>query len=167
MVDDLCQVLRYDRRGSGRSQAVGPYDVATFVRDLERLREHFCFAQWIVGGHSWGAGLALAYAVQHPHRTQALRREMREELGAEIADLELRAVTEEIFEVVGQIHHGIVFLYEGRFVDPSYYARPVIPYVEGSVPRAKATWMPVSVFVSGRKRLVPVRLVEILTRRHQ
>jgi ADP-ribose pyrophosphatase YjhB (NUDIX family) len=98
---------------------------------------------------------------------QALRREMREELGAEIADLELCAVTEEIFEVVGQIHHGIVFLYEGRFVDPSYYARPVIPYIEGSAPRAKATWMPVSVFVSGRKRLVPVRLVEILTRRHQ
>ena len=33
---------------------------------------------------------------------QALRREMQEELGAEIADLELRAVTEEIAEVLGR-----------------------------------------------------------------
>jgi ADP-ribose pyrophosphatase YjhB (NUDIX family) len=93
---------------------------------------------------------------------QALRREMREELGAEIADLELRAVTEEIFHVLGQTHHGIVFLYEGRFVDPGFYARQVIPYVEGPEPRAKATWIPVSAFLSGEKRLVPARLVEML-----
>jgi ADP-ribose pyrophosphatase YjhB (NUDIX family) len=93
---------------------------------------------------------------------QAIRREMKEELGAEIADLELRAVTEEICEVLGRPHHGIVFLYEGRFVDPGFYARPVIPYVEGSEPRARATWMPITVFLSGEKRLVPERLVDIL-----
>ena len=72
MVDDLCRVLRYDQRGSGRSQAAGPYDVATFVEDLEGLRKRFGFAEWIVGGHSWGAGLALAYAAQYPHRTRAI-----------------------------------------------------------------------------------------------
>ena len=72
MVDDLCRVLRYDQRGSGRSQAAGPYDVATFVQDLEGLRKHFGFAQWIVGGHSWGACLALAYAVQYSQRTTAV-----------------------------------------------------------------------------------------------
>lgn len=93
---------------------------------------------------------------------QALRREMHEELGAEIADLELCAVTEEIFQVLEQTHHGIAFLYEGRFVDPGFYARPVIPYVEGLAPRAKATWMPASVFLSGEKRLLPERLVEML-----
>jgi ADP-ribose pyrophosphatase YjhB (NUDIX family) len=93
---------------------------------------------------------------------QALRREMREELGAEIADLNLLFVSEEVFALQGQIYHAIVFLYEGRFVDPSFYARPVIPYVEGLEPRAKATWMPASVFLSGEKRLLPERLVEML-----
>lgn len=39
-VSDLCQVVRYDQRGSGRSQPVGPYDVSTFVDDLEGLRKH-------------------------------------------------------------------------------------------------------------------------------
>jgi proline iminopeptidase len=72
MVDDECLVLRYDQRGSGRSEAIPPYTVAAFVDDLEGLREHFGFDQWIVGGHSWGAGLALAYASQHPHRTRAV-----------------------------------------------------------------------------------------------
>ena len=28
MTSDLCQVVRYDQRGSGRSQQVGPYDVS-------------------------------------------------------------------------------------------------------------------------------------------
>ena len=72
MVSDVCQVLRYDQRGSGRSQPVGPYDVSTFVDDLEGLRRHFNCERWIVGGHSWGAGLALAYAVRFPTRTAAV-----------------------------------------------------------------------------------------------
>ena len=72
MVSDLYQVVRYDQRGSGRSEPVGPYDVSTFVDDLEELRKHFNFERWIVGGHSWGAGLALAYAVRFPTRTIAV-----------------------------------------------------------------------------------------------
>ena len=41
MVSDVCQVVRYDQRGSGRSQPVGPYDVSIFIDDLEELRKHF------------------------------------------------------------------------------------------------------------------------------
>ena len=72
MVSDLYQVIRYDQRGSGRSQPIGPYDVSTFVDDLEGLRKYFNFERWIVGGHSWGAGLTLAYAVRFPTRTIAV-----------------------------------------------------------------------------------------------
>jgi ADP-ribose pyrophosphatase YjhB (NUDIX family) len=93
---------------------------------------------------------------------QALRREMREELGAEIADLDLLFVSEEIFAVQGQAYHAVVFVYEGRFLDPGFYARPVILYVEGPEPRAEAIWMPASIFLSGEKRLLPERLVEML-----
>jgi len=95
---------------------------------------------------------------------QALRREMREELGAEIADLALLFVSEEIFWVQEMAYHEIIFLYEGRFAAPSFYARSVIPYVEGPEPRAQAVWMPVSIFLSGEKRLLPERLVELLKR---
>jgi proline iminopeptidase len=69
MVGDLARVHLYDQRGCGRSSTGGPYDVATAIADLEALREHFGHARWLVGGHSWGAALALFYALEHPERT--------------------------------------------------------------------------------------------------
>ena len=69
MVGDLARVHLYDQRGCGRSTADGPYDIATALADLEALREHFGHERWVVGGHSWGAALALFYALEHPERT--------------------------------------------------------------------------------------------------
>jgi proline iminopeptidase len=69
MVEDVALVHRYDQRGCGRSPAGGPYDVDTFVADLDALRAHWGHDRWVVGGHSWGAALALFYAVEHPYRT--------------------------------------------------------------------------------------------------
>jgi pimeloyl-ACP methyl ester carboxylesterase len=54
MIDDLVQVHRWEQRGCGRSAAIPPYDHATCLADLERLREHFGYDRWIIGGHSWG-----------------------------------------------------------------------------------------------------------------
>lgn len=72
MVEDLALVHRYDQRGSGRSRSDGPFDVASFVADLEALRRHWRHDRWVVGGHSWGANLALFYALEHPDRTLGL-----------------------------------------------------------------------------------------------
>ncbi|HJS95420.1 MAG TPA: alpha/beta fold hydrolase [Solirubrobacteraceae bacterium] len=83
-VDDLARVHRYDQRGSGRSRSAGPFDVASFVADLDALRRHWGHERWLVGGHSWGANLALCYAVTHPHRTIAVR--LRELLRAFIRE---------------------------------------------------------------------------------
>ena len=72
MVDDLVEVYRYDQRGSGRSDRVGPYDIATAVADLEALRKQWWRPKLILVGHSFGAALALAYAVEHPEHVAAL-----------------------------------------------------------------------------------------------
>lgn len=69
MVDDVSRVHRYDQRGCGRSSAGGPFDIATFVADLDALRVHWGHDRWVVGGHSWGAMLSLFYALAHPERT--------------------------------------------------------------------------------------------------
>lgn len=68
MIHDLATVHRYDQRGCGRSQDKLPCDVASFVADLDALRAHWGYESWTVIGHSWGAFLALLYAVEHPHR---------------------------------------------------------------------------------------------------
>jgi proline iminopeptidase len=72
MLNDIATVVRFDQRACGRSSGCGPYTVARFVADLESLRVHLACERWIVGGHSWGATLALAYACAHPDRTQAV-----------------------------------------------------------------------------------------------
>lgn len=72
MVEDVARVHLYDQRGSGRSSPEGPWDVETFVADLDALRRHWGYERWIVGGHSWGAVLALFYAFAHPDQTLGL-----------------------------------------------------------------------------------------------
>jgi len=72
VVEDVATVYRYDQRGCGRSPGGPPYDVATAVADLDAVRAAWGVERWTVFGHSWGATLALAYAVTHPERTSGL-----------------------------------------------------------------------------------------------
>jgi proline iminopeptidase len=72
MLDDRFTVHLWDQRGAGRSAHAGPYTVARFVADLDAIRNHFGYESWTVGGHSWGASLALLYALKHQSRTAAL-----------------------------------------------------------------------------------------------
>ncbi len=72
MIHDVVTVHRYDQRACGRSQDRGPYEIATFVDDLDALREYWGYEAWTVLGHSWGASLALLYAIQYPERTARL-----------------------------------------------------------------------------------------------
>lgn len=72
MIDDLLTIHRYDQRGCGRSDDARPYTLGALVGDLESLRKHFGYERWIVGGHSFGASLALGYATRYPERVEAL-----------------------------------------------------------------------------------------------
>jgi proline iminopeptidase len=66
------RVIRWEQRGCGRSETRGPYSVERFTADLEHLRAHLGYDRWIVGGHSWGATLALHDALDHPARVAGL-----------------------------------------------------------------------------------------------
>ncbi|MDX3313753.1 alpha/beta fold hydrolase [Streptomyces sp. NPDC054884] len=69
----LSDAVRWDQRGCGRSQRCdGPWSTERFVADLEAVRRHFGLAQMTLLGHSWGAQLALSYALAHPGRVRAL-----------------------------------------------------------------------------------------------
>jgi proline iminopeptidase len=65
----IARVHRWEQRGCGRSERTGPYSLARFTADIEVLRRNFGHERWLVFGHSWGAGLALRYALAHPQRT--------------------------------------------------------------------------------------------------
>ncbi|PSK92311.1 proline iminopeptidase [Murinocardiopsis flavida] len=65
-------VYRWDQRGCGRSQRTGPYSTARTLADLDAVRRHFGLERMALLGHSWGARLALQYAIEHPERVSAL-----------------------------------------------------------------------------------------------
>ncbi len=66
------RVHRYDQRGCGRSGAQRPWTLEQFITDLDGLRAHLGYPRWIAGGHSFGADLALRYALRYPHRVTGL-----------------------------------------------------------------------------------------------
>jgi proline iminopeptidase len=69
------RVVYYDQRGRGRSfpcDGLDDISIASEVEDLDRVREAFGFPSVAVLGHSWGALLALEYALAHPGRVSHL-----------------------------------------------------------------------------------------------
>lgn len=72
-VEDLAsdyRVIRYDRRGYGRSdQPTGPY---SNVADLDTLIDHLGVDRAILIGSSSGGGLAIDYTLAHPEHVDAL-----------------------------------------------------------------------------------------------
>ena len=66
---DSFRLIYYDQRGRGKSaDRVDPRDVtlASELDDLDTIRRHFRLDAPIVLGHSWGAILAMEYALRHP-----------------------------------------------------------------------------------------------------
>ncbi|MET9240113.1 alpha/beta hydrolase [Nonomuraea sp. NPDC003709] len=72
LLSGVAAVHRWDQRGCGRSQRVGPYSTARTVADLDAVRRHFGLESMVLLGHSWGAQLALRYALDHPERVRGL-----------------------------------------------------------------------------------------------
>ncbi len=72
MIEDVALAYRWEPRGCGRSSPGGPYDLRTSLSDLDALRALLGHERWVVGGHSAGANLALAYALEYPGRVRAL-----------------------------------------------------------------------------------------------
>ncbi len=95
------------------------------------------------------------------HSQDALIREMREEIGAEITALRLLGVLENRFVVDGQRHHEIVLVYHAAFVDPALYNRPLIEGHDGHV-AIRAEWKHLDEFIPGHPPLVPDGLLDLL-----
>lgn len=74
-LSDGYRLLYYDQRGRGDSaRGVAPEDVTLLsdVADLDQVRRFFHLESMALVGHSWGAVLALEYALRHPERVSHL-----------------------------------------------------------------------------------------------
>jgi proline iminopeptidase len=69
------RIILFDQRGCGRSVPLGEIrynDTQRLVADIERLRRALSLPPFVLGGGSWGATLALAYAARHRDHVRAL-----------------------------------------------------------------------------------------------
>lgn len=69
------RIVLFDQRGCGRSRphaAVTANTTWDLVRDIELIRSTLGIDRWAAFGGSWGATLALVYAITHPDRVTNL-----------------------------------------------------------------------------------------------
>lgn len=72
LVSDAFQVVLIDPPGCGRSSRSKASGVAGLVEGIDEVRVLLGIDTWTVGGHSFGADLALAYAIERPRHTRAV-----------------------------------------------------------------------------------------------
>jgi 8-oxo-dGTP pyrophosphatase MutT (NUDIX family) len=93
---------------------------------------------------------------------QALVRELREELNAEIKDAHYLFTLENIFTFNGQAGHEIVLVYDGTFADETLYQREVIDGQEDDGTPFSAVWKSLAELTDDNPPLYPVGLLKRL-----
>ena len=93
----------------------------------------------------------------------AIQREIREELNAEVHDLVYLGTLENIFTFDGQPGHEIVQVYDGKLNDPELYEKTEIAAHEPVLDLPlKVSWRRLDEFGPGKLILYPDGLLELL-----
>lgn len=93
--------------------------------------------------------------------SDAIIREVQEELGLSISDVRLIGTLESIFHYAGKPGHEIVQVYDARFDDPQVYESPWLQGHESDGAPFRATWCNASSFTD-TSPLVPEGLLDLL-----
>lgn len=130
-------------RHAGRILVGGGYDAVK--------REHYC--RPLGGGIEFGERGA-----------EAIVREIREELGAEVEDVGWLGTLENLFTCEGEAGHEIVLVFDAVFADRSLYGRAVLHgHEQGAAVEAfTAEWKSLDELAAGPGRLVPEGLAAFL-----
>lgn len=93
----------------------------------------------------------------------AVRREIREEIGEEIKNLSFLGTTENIFEYEGTPGHEVIFVFEGEFTRTQVYQQQEIVGIEDDGTDIKVLWKSMEAFEKGKLILYPDGLTEMLS----
>lgn len=94
----------------------------------------------------------------------AMLREIREETGAEVENLKLLGVLENVFTYEGELGHELVFVYDAEFADKSLYERGEVQAYESEIDkRFVASWRSLEEIERSGVRLVPEPLAAMLS----
>jgi len=95
------------------------------------------------------------------HSADAVRREIREEIGAEIEELVYLGTLENIFTYNNTPGHEIVQVYDGVLTDTRLYGQAVMPGYEDNGETLEVLWKKLDEFGPGKSTLYPEGLLAI------
>jgi len=94
---------------------------------------------------------------------QTIRRELMEEIGAEVRELKYLGTLENVFVFNGRPGHEIVQVYDGVLIDSGLYEQAVIEGNEADVDESfKAVWKSLDEFGEEKSILYPTGLLALL-----
>ena len=138
--------------------AIRPRAICVFRRG-DRILVSFAIDPRTGGRYARTLGGAIEFG---EHAADTIRREMREELGADILNARLLGVLENIFELQGHRHHEIIFVFDADFADPTLYDRAALKVSEAACIEP-ATWVSIDAFGDDLP-IYPRGLIEVLRR---
>ena len=118
----------------------------------------------MVPAFNQGVGCSLPFGggIEFGERhAEAVVREIREELNAEICNARYLDCMEYLYQANGRSYHEIIFIYEADFVDASLYAEERPTAFEADGTPLKAMWKPLSSF-DETAPLAPIGLLDLL-----
>ncbi|MEH7380927.1 NUDIX hydrolase [Bacillus sp. JJ1533] len=95
--------------------------------------------------------------------SEALVREIQEEIKADITDINYLGTLENIFTYNGDTGHEMVVVYDAAFVNKSFYQTDFFEGIEDNGTIIKIYWKPLSDFQNGKLRLVPESLLRLIS----
>ena len=96
---------------------------------------------------------------------QTIRRELLEEIGAEVSDLKYLGTLENVYVFNGTPGHEIIQIYDGMLSDPGLYEKTEIIGREEDINDSfRAVWKNIHEFGAGKSILYPTGLLEMLER---
>lgn len=93
---------------------------------------------------------------------EALRREIREEIGSDLKNIRYIATTENIFVLNGRPGHEIVRIYEGDLTEAALYEKELFAGHEDNGAPFKAIWLEIERFKSKELILHPDGILDCL-----
>jgi 8-oxo-dGTP pyrophosphatase MutT (NUDIX family) len=94
---------------------------------------------------------------------QTIRRELMEEIGAEVCELKYLGTLENVYVFNGTPGHEIIRIYDGVLKNAELYEMPEIIGREMDIDVTfRAVWKPIDEFGAGKSILYPTGLLELL-----
>ena len=94
---------------------------------------------------------------------QALIREMKEEINADIEDIRLLGIIESIFTFEDELGHEIVFVYDAKFIDQSFYNKETFYGLQDDGSLFKLLWVNINDCLNDTTNIVPKQLKTMIT----